>query len=348
MTSVNAVEDAMETMKRIAVRWALAGPVLGAGLAVAGCGGTAITPELRDARAAMDEARASSAASLKPGELLAAERTLARAEAAPDASPAEADLAYVAERQTRGVMAEARRTEIEQRTARDRERYQRELEALARSRGERIEQTERRLAEERRALADQQRALADQQRTVVEQQRTIEERDTALEAEQQARREAEERAEGAMARLRELAAVRQESGETVITLSGEVIFESDRATLIDGARERLVAVADALRSWPDHVAVIEGYTDSRGSDDYNQRLSQRRAQAVLESLIAEGVPAARLSAVGHGEARPVATNDSAEGRALNRRVEIHLRPLARPSTEGERPDAPRDDEGPAF
>jgi outer membrane protein OmpA-like peptidoglycan-associated protein len=333
MKRMHAAEDSMETRKKIVTRSALAGSVFGAGimsagLVIAGCGGTAITPELRDARAAMEEARASSAASLKPGELRVAERTLARAEAAPDASPAEADLAYVAERQTRIAMAEARRTQLEQQVARDQEQYRRGLEAMARARGERIEQTEARLAEEQRQLAAREQTLEEQRRTIAEGQ-------AALEAEQRARQEAEQRAEDSMTRLRELAAVREGRDETVITLSGEVIFESDRADLRVTARERLVALADALRAQPNQVAVIEGHTDSRGSDGYNLRLSQDRADAVREQLIAEGVPAARLQAVGRGEDQPIASNDDAEGRALNRRVEVHLRPI--PGATSEQP-----------
>jgi len=69
-------------------------------------------------------------------------------------------------------------------------------------------------------------------------------------------------------------------------------------------------------------AVVQGHTDSRNTDEYNQKLSERRANEVLEGMISKGFPAARSSAVGFGESSPIATNDSKEGRAQNRRVEI--------------------------
>lgn len=135
--------------------------------------------------------------------------------------------------------------------------------------------------------------------------------------------QAEQEASAALARLRELAMVNQDQGRTVITLSGEVLFPTDQATLRPQARERLLAVVDALRTNPpDHRIVIAGHTDGRGSDGYNCDLSQRRAEAVRTFLIAEGVPAERVQAVGFGEARPIASNFDAEGRANNRRVEI--------------------------
>ncbi|UJR87022.1 OmpA family protein [Sandaracinus amylolyticus] len=292
---------------------AVLGGALLTGAAIAGCGAAAPTPQLRDARATMIEARESAAARLKPDGLLVAQRTLDVAEASERGSRAEAHYAYIAERQTRIAMAEARQIELEQQMTADRARYGTELEQIARSRGATLQERER-------ALAEQQSIVAQQEATLAEQQQ-------ALERSEQARMEAEQRAQDSMQRLRELAAVRQEREETIITLSGEVIFETDSANLRSTARERLLAVADALRAAPDRLAVIEGHTDSRGSDSYNMQLSQRRADAVREYLIGEGVPAARLQAVGRGESEPVDSNDSAEGRANNRRVEIHLQTL---------------------
>ncbi|MCB1832791.1 MAG: OmpA family protein, partial [Geminicoccaceae bacterium] len=70
---------------------------------------------------------------------------------------------------------------------------------------------------------------------------------------------------------------------------------------------------------------VQGHTDSTGATDYNQGLSERRAQSVLDYLTGKGVEAERLTAVGFGENRPIASNDTEEGRAQNRRVEIHSR-----------------------
>jgi len=301
-----------------------------AGLGAAGCGGTTITPELRDARAAVAEAQSSSAARLKPDDLRVAVRTLSQAESAPEASSQQADLAYLANRQAQIAMTEARQVELEQQLESDQARYRARLEAIARARGERIEVTEGRLAEQRRTLTEREQMLAEQEQQLAEQGAAVAQTQAALDAERQAREDAERRAEESMVRLRELAAVRQERDEIVITLSGEVLFESDRAALLDTARERLLAVADALRSEPEQSVVIEGHTDSRGSDVYNQHLSRQRAESVLAFLVGEGVPAARLQAVGIGESRPIASNDDPEGRAVNRRVELHLRPVVPP------------------
>lgn len=274
-----------------------------------GCGATAVSPQLRDARAAMAEARGSAAMRHEPDELHVAERTLNRAEQADDGSAEEAHYAYIADRQARVAMADGNRAEIGIAMERDQQSYRTELESVARARGEALEQT----AE----------SLADRQRTVEQQQAQLAEQANALTAEQQARADAEARAQTALERLRELASVRTEANETVITLSGEVLFPTDRAELRPEARDRLLAVADALRSSTQRVT-IEGHTDSRGSDTYNQQLSQRRAEAVRTFLLGEGVPGDRVIAQGRGEAEPIASNDSAEGRANNRRVEIIL------------------------
>jgi outer membrane protein OmpA-like peptidoglycan-associated protein len=108
----------------------------------------------------------------------------------------------------------------------------------------------------------------------------------------------------------------------VITLSGSVVFASNKATLLPGAREKLDDVADALKEAPDSKLVVEGHTDSRGSDALNQQLSQARADAVRAYLVRRGVDASQVQAVGMGENQPVDDNASAEGRANNRRVEI--------------------------
>jgi outer membrane protein OmpA-like peptidoglycan-associated protein len=281
-------------------------------LSGAGCGHAAITPQLAAARAVMQEARSGAAAQLEPDELLVAQRTLSLAEGQADGSFRESHYAYIAERQTRVAMADARRAQIEQGVARDEQAYQLELERVARERGVALESTTR--------------ALAEREQTLQEQQSTLAAREAELAREQEARQHAEANAADAMARVRELASVRQDAHETVITLSGEVLFETDRAVLRPEAQSRLLAVADALRSSPEQSAVIAGYTDSRGSDSYNQELSQRRAESVRDYLLGEGVPVDRVRAEGRGEASPIASNDSPEGRANNRRVEIILRP----------------------
>src|SRR5947207_2916710 len=80
-----------------------------------------------------------------------------------------------------------------------------------------------------------------------------------------------------------------------------------------------------FRNYPDEQVTVEGHTDSVGTPFYNQTLSEQRASAVSTYLIDEGVPSPRITSIGYGETRPKASNDTPEGRQLNRRVEIHIR-----------------------
>jgi len=104
-------------------------------------------------------------------------------------------------------------------------------------------------------------------------------------------------------------------------LSG-VLFETGGDRLSESAEKRLDTVAQALGAYPERAITIEGYTDSQGSDATNQELSQRRADTVREYLEQHGVSPGQVRAVGKGESNPVASNDTVEGRATNRRVEI--------------------------
>ncbi len=107
----------------------------------------------------------------------------------------------------------------------------------------------------------------------------------------------------------------------VLTL-GDVLFDTGKATLKPGADLRLDRLAAFLQNNPNERVMIEGYTDSTGSEDFNQELSQRRAEAVSGALASRGIPASRIQAVGRGEAFPVATNSTQAGRQQNRRVEV--------------------------
>ena len=122
----------------------------------------------------------------------------------------------------------------------------------------------------------------------------------------------------------ELAALQADRTERglVVTLGDEVLFDVDEAELKPGGMQRLARVAEFLRQNPDRNVLIEGHTDSTAPDDYNLALSQRRANAVEDFLIAQGVDPTRISAVGYGEQQPIATNDTVAGRQANRRVEI--------------------------
>jgi len=112
----------------------------------------------------------------------------------------------------------------------------------------------------------------------------------------------------------------------IVTLPGDVLFESGSAALSPGAYERLRTTADILNRYPDTVVIIKGHTDSAGSSDSNLELSERRADSVRNYLVGQGVASHRISAVGMGEAFPVASNDTPVGRQMNRRVELEVRP----------------------
>lgn len=121
----------------------------------------------------------------------------------------------------------------------------------------------------------------------------------------------------------ELAALqaKQTDRGMVLTL-GDVLFDTGRAQLKAGAFDTVDRLATFLRENPERSVAIEGYTDSVGGDAYNQSLSQRRADAVRTALSERGIASNRVSTQGFGEAKPVATNSTAEGRQRNRRVEV--------------------------
>ncbi|MES1930793.1 OmpA/MotB protein [Salinisphaera dokdonensis CL-ES53] len=108
-----------------------------------------------------------------------------------------------------------------------------------------------------------------------------------------------------------------------IVLKG-VTFEFDSARLTAQAESRLDNVAEALQSSESMQVRVSGHTDSTGSDAYNETLSQNRADSVKRYLVNEGIDGSRMTTRGYGESRPVATNETAAGRAQNRRVELDV------------------------
>lgn len=274
----------------------------------AGCA-SAPPQSLVDARAAYQRASQGPAAKLTPAQLHAAATSLTVAEQTFDDEGDSAnarDRAYVATRKAELAEAQASIATYDRTTA------------LAARRVEDAKQREqiglrRELSETRSALAGERTTLA----TQTEQ----------LQNEKQMRAEAERRAAEAMSALASIATVKQEARGTVITLSGGVVFASARADLLPNARTKLDQVAVALlQGDKQSKIVVEGYTDSRGSAEMNQELSSRRAETVKNYLISKGLPSERISSQGFGPAKPVADNDTAEGRANNRRVEIVVQP----------------------
>ena len=109
-----------------------------------------------------------------------------------------------------------------------------------------------------------------------------------------------------------------------LTMESGILFSTNQATLQSQARQSIQKMAEVLKSYPDTDIIIAGHTDSDGSDDYNQKLSERRAQAVADYLKSLGVASSRLKTTGYGETQPVQSNDTAAGKQANRRVEVAI------------------------
>lgn len=112
-----------------------------------------------------------------------------------------------------------------------------------------------------------------------------------------------------------------------LNFKGDVVFALNSTEIQPGAYDELARVARVLNQYPQTTIVVAGHTDSSGSDAYNQQLSERRAGSARDVLIGQGVSPARVSTVGYGEQRPIASNATPEGRQLNRRVEIIIAPI---------------------
>jgi outer membrane protein OmpA-like peptidoglycan-associated protein len=274
------------------------------GSMVLACGTAAAPQELHNARDAYKNASGGPAAQLAPAQLDTARQALERADLAytnGDDQEVVRDLAYVAERQVAIAVSTAG---LEQ-ASRDLKKYEKQQVDLQRSE----------LATVREELDKEKAERQKLQENVA--------------TEREARMVAERNAAAALKSLDEVGRVKEEARGIVITLSGQVLFATGTHELLPIAKEKLNDVAKALIEQGDSTIVVEGHTDSRGSDQANQDLSLRRAQEVRGYLVSQGVPTDSIRAVGVGESRPVASNATAEGRANNRRVEIVVKPKGR-------------------
>ncbi|TYC56894.1 OmpA family protein [Marinobacter sp. BW6] len=121
----------------------------------------------------------------------------------------------------------------------------------------------------------------------------------------------------------EMAALKAEQTERGMVLTlGDVLFDLNKADLKDAGKRSVERLADFMKQYQERRVLIEGYTDSTGAAEYNQKLSERRAVSVQQELMDQGIPGSRIEVEGYGEAYPVATNDTSAGRQQNRRVEI--------------------------
>ena len=212
------------------------------------------------------------------------------------------------EAEIQSAEAERKAVQLEARTAEAEAAQRRAQRATAEAEAARAAAaTERAEAENARAQAERARREANQARTEAEQARA--EAEAAL-------RRAQELAN----RVSELEAAQTERG-LVLTL-GDVLFDVGKAELKPGGLRAVDELATFLGEYPQRVVLIEGFTDSSGSDATNQALSQRRADAVRTALLSRGVASSRVQTRGYGETFPKASNDNAAGRQLNRRVEV--------------------------
>ena len=275
----------------------------------AGCATVMAPPELATARTVYDRASKGPAASLNPTDLHTAKEALDAAEQSFEKdgdTQVTRDLGYTAERRTE--MAESRARAMQATTEKDQVIAQMHASTSAQVRATSAEL----------GRANQQLGLQGQ---------ALQAQGAQLQSEVQRRQEAEKRAAQATADLAKFASVKQETRGMVITLSGSVLFASGKADLLPAAQLKLNEVAKALTEQdPDSKMVVEGYTDSQGTDASNQELSQKRAQSVRDYLVSRGIAADRVTSEGFGPAKPIADNKSAEGRANNRRVEIVVKP----------------------
>ena len=116
-------------------------------------------------------------------------------------------------------------------------------------------------------------------------------------------------------------ATRDTARGLVVNMS-DVLFDTGKFTLRPLAREKLAKISGIVLAYPSLLLAIEGDTDSVGSDSYNQDLSEKRAEAVRDYLAQQNIPMGSMTAKGFGKMQPVASNDTAEGRQQNRRVEL--------------------------
>ncbi len=334
----------MSTMKTL-MKLTLLGAACGT-LTMA-CSPTTPTRELVEARSAYNEAANSNASELVPQHLLSARQSLQQAENAHDENPGsyeERSLAYAAHRRALQAMALAGQAAAEQEKAKAEKDYS-DLQAEllrdaqkkaadnaqdAANKAAALDRAQRDIASQDTQLASQAQALKEREAEIARKQAELEKKQSDLAAaqaladkERKAREEAEAKYKAALASLEEIGKVKEEQRGMVITLSGSVLFVTGKADLLPLAQQKLETVAEVLKNQdPSKKIVVEGHTDSVGSDAANMDLSQRRADSVRSFLVAKGVPSDRITAVGKGETTPVADNKTPEGRANNRRVEI--------------------------
>jgi outer membrane protein OmpA-like peptidoglycan-associated protein len=200
------------------------------------------------------------------------------------------------------------------------EAQQKELDAQSESDRNRVAATEANQATDNanKAAADAQQAQRDAEAESERNKAAAANSDQQL---QQATRDREELRAKLLLQFNAILATRDTARGLVVNLS-DVLFDTGKYTLRPLAREKLAKISGIVLAYPDLKLAIEGNTDSVGSDDMNQTLSEKRASAVLNYLAQENIPSSSMTSQGFGKTQPVASNDTAEGRQQNRRVEL--------------------------
>lgn len=297
------------------------------------CGTTLAPKELLDARDAYDRAAKGPAAKLTPAQLDTAKQALDKAETTfKDDGDEETTktLAYIAMRKAQIAAAQGEIAAAAQRrdqAARDLQAAQvadadKAKKSLAKTKAELEEEKRKADAERKQAEAERKASQAE----LAKKDQEVNKTKKQLEEEQKKRQETEKRLSAAMASLAEVAKIKEEKRGVVITISGEVLFASGKYELLPIAQSKLDDVAKALKEQGFKAILVEGHTDSRGTAKKNEELSFQRADAVRSYLVSRGIPSDKIKAMGIGPARPIASNDTAEGRANNRRVELIVTP----------------------
>lgn len=274
--------------------------IVGLGALLA-CSSAAPPRELVDARAAYQRAAQSPNAQFVPGDMIEAQRALSAAEKKYEDdgdSRSTRDAAYIAHRKALSATAKAE-------TIRAQHDKQMALADLEQFRQQQASQLSQELSRTKSALGE------------------AEER---AQSERQARAAADQKAQELLSKIEGLKTERSDKG-LVLTLSGSVLFASGKSTLLPAAQRKLKQAAEAIKDDPRPILVV-GHADASGPEDKNMKLSEQRAEAVRRFLVQNGVPEDKIRSEGAGETQPIASNDTPEGRANNRRVEIILQDSA--------------------
>ncbi len=232
---------------------------------------------------------------------------------------AEAEARRRAEAEAAREQAEQARIQAEQAKA-EAERMKQEALAAAQEAARQKEEAEKAKAE---ALAQQQALAAEADKAKADAAKSESLRQQAEILRQQAEKDKADLRARLLQQLNSILATR-DSARGLIANMSDVLFRSGRYELLPAARERLAKVSGIILAYPSLHLAVEGHTDSVGGDEYNQNLSEQRAQAVRDYFVQQGVPAGSIEARGFGKTEPIASNDTAEGRAQNRRVELVL------------------------